>query len=87
MDAEFVEKTRARLMILEALVVMSVASPYVEKAQKTPGFDAQRAMQREVRRWFDTLTDMPGYNPAILDAEASQMMGVLVEHVAVRLAR
>lgn len=87
MNDTFVEESRARLMILESLVVMAVTTPYVEQAQRTPAFDAVNVMHSDAKRWFDKLADMPGYNPSILDAEASRMMGLLAQHVAIRLAR
>lgn len=87
MDAKESEAIRARLMLIEALLLMTIGTPYVERSKTDPDYDASQEVRDDAVRWFDTLVDQADYDPWILSREASRLLGALQNHVETRVKR
>jgi len=81
------DRMLARILILEALVVMQVGERYVDKAKADPEYDAVGSASRDVRMWFDRIADTADCASATLDQESQRMLNAIVRHVELRLAR
>ena len=80
-----VETLRVRLELQDQLLVMLVALRYTDRHREKPTLDVWRMASRDVRAWFDTLADMPGFEPALLERESLRLLRaveVRVEQIA-----
>lgn len=82
-----VDRVLARLLTLEALMVMQVGERYVDNAKADPTYDAIGSASRDVRMWFDRIADTADFASATLDQESQKMLNAIVRHVELRLAR
>ncbi|PPD06280.1 MAG: hypothetical protein CTY28_14435 [Hyphomicrobium sp.] len=81
MDAKAAEQIRVRLMLLEALVVMSVSLRYVDRHTADPTLDIWRMVSRDVRSWFDQLATEEAFDSVTLEAESARLMSEIEKHV------
>ena len=87
MDRKDRETIRVRLMLIEALLVQAVATPYVARWREDPDFDVVGAMRVDVVDWFDILADQDEYDQHILGREGTRLLGALQSHIEQRVRR
>ena len=87
METREKETIRVRLMLIEALLVQAVATPYVTRARQDPDFDAVGTMRADVVDWFDILAGQEAYDEHILGREGTRLLGAIQQHVEQRLKR
>lgn len=87
METREKETIRVRLMLIEALLVQAVATPYVTRGRQDPDFDAVGTMRADVVDWFDILAGQEAYDEHILGREGTRLLGAIQQHVEQRLKR